>query len=369
MRVLVVGSGIVGASTAYHLAVAGAEVTVADGAVTGQATAAGAGVVFPHQFAAQPNGWEQLVAPTLTHWRTVLDPLGADAGIARTGIVYTDDGGQELHDYVAAVDTLAGRPEYETIPAAKLLDPAALAELVPVVREGTTGFLYHGARRVDGQLVTGRLLDLAVAAGAQRRRATVQLTADGPGSPAVATLDGERLSVDSVVVAAGAWSTRLVEPLRVRLPVRPVRGQILHLDLPLPDTQQWPIFRRVHSHYLLGFPGGRVVSGALHEPDAGFNYRRTAAGVAQLLDDALTAAPGLADGTLAEVRVGFRPVSTDGLPVLGRLADHPDVVVATGLGADGLTFGPFAGAVAADLALGRAPDLDLRPYAPDRLRE
>ncbi|MQA02625.1 MAG: FAD-dependent oxidoreductase [Streptosporangiales bacterium] len=367
MRVLVVGSGIVGASTAYHLTSAGADVTVVDGAVTGQATAAGAGVVFPQQLAAQPRGWEQLVAPALAHWRTVLDPFGADAGIARTGIVYTDDGSRELYDYVAAVDALAGLPEYESITAAKLLDPAELADLLPVVREGTTGFRYEGARRVDGRLVTDRLLDLAVAAGAQRRHGTVQLTVDGPGSPAAATLDGERLSVESVVVAAGAWSTRLVEPLRVRLPVRPVRGQILHLDLPLADTHDWPIFRRVHSHYLLGFPGGRVVSGALHEPDAGFDYRRTAAGVAQLLDDALTAAPGLADGTLAEVRVGFRPVSTDGLPVLGRLTDHPHVVVATGLGADGLSFGPYAGSVAADLALARDPDLDLAPYAPDRL--
>lgn len=364
MRVLVVGSGIVGASTAYHLATAGADVTVVDSTVPGQATAAGAGVVFPHQFTAQPNGWEQLVAPTLAHWASALDPLGSAAGIARTEIVYTDDGTQQVQDYVTAVDALAASPGYETHDAGRRLDAGELADLLPVVRPGTTGYLYSGARRVDGRLLAATLLERAAAAGVQQRPGTVRLTAGTEGI--TATVDGEPFAADAIVVAAGAWSTAVLEPLGVQLPVRPVRGQILHLDLPGADTENWPIFRKVHSNYLLGFPGGRVVSGALHEPEAGFDNRRTATGVAKLLDDALTAAPGLADGTFVEVRVGFRPVSTDGLPVLGRVTDHPDVVVATGLGADGLTFGPYAGSLAAELVLGRVPETDIGPYAPDR---
>ncbi|HEX6446897.1 MAG TPA: FAD-binding oxidoreductase, partial [Streptosporangiales bacterium] len=83
-------------------------------------------------------------------------------------------------------------------------------------------------------------------------------------------------------------------------------------------------------------------------------------------DDALTVAPGLAGATVAEVRVGFRPVSTDGLPVLGRVERLPNLVVATGLGANGLSFGPPVGALAAELALGREPDVDLTAYRPDR---
>ena len=64
--------------------------------------------------------------------------------------------------------------------------------------------------------------------------------------------------------------------------------------------------------------------------------------------------------------VGFRPVSTDGLPVLGRVTRLPNLVVATGLGANGLTFGPSAGAMAAELILGRDPDVDLSAFRPDR---
>jgi D-amino-acid dehydrogenase len=92
----------------------------------------------------------------------------------------------------------------------------------------------------------------------------------------------------------------------------------------------------------------------------------TAAGQREVLDHALAVAPGLADATLAETRIGFRPASEDGLPVLGPLDGHPDVLMATGFGAGGLTLAPFAGTVIADLALGVRPSLDVEPYRPGR---
>jgi D-amino-acid dehydrogenase len=85
-----------------------------------------------------------------------------------------------------------------------------------------------------------------------------------------------------------------------------------------------------------------------------------------VLGRALAVAPGLAGATVAEVRVGLRPASADGLPVLGPVPGVDGVVVATGLGAGGLTVGPYVGRLAADLALGRTPPVDLSPYAPAR---
>jgi D-amino-acid dehydrogenase len=94
----------------------------------------------------------------------------------------------------------------------------------------------------------------------------------------------------------------------------------------------------------------------------------TAGGVREALDEALRIAPGLADATLDEVRVGLRPESPDDLPILGRIPDHERLYVATGHGASGLQLGPYSGAVVADLALGWSPasDADLAPFAPDR---
>jgi D-amino-acid dehydrogenase len=77
-------------------------------------------------------------------------------------------------------------------------------------------------------------------------------------------------------------------------------------------------------------------------------------------------APGLAAGTYLETRVGFRPVSPDLRPLLGPVPGLDGLVVATGLGATGLTMGPLAGAIAARVALGEPPGADLTPFSPVR---
>lgn len=179
-------------------------------------------------------------------------------------------------------------------------------------------------------------------------------------------VDGEPLDADAVVVAAGAWSGELVAALDAHLPVVPQRGQITHLEV-AEDTARWPVVSPLDSsHYLLAFPGGRVVVGATRETGSGFDHRVTAAGQLEVLEQALTVAPGLRDATLLETRVGFRPATPDGLPVLGPLPGHPHVVLATGFGPTGLTLAPLAGALVADVVLGKAPRIDLHPYRSNR---
>jgi D-amino-acid dehydrogenase len=106
-----------------------------------------------------------------------------------------------------------------------------------------------------------------------------------------------------------------------------------------------------------------VVLGATRE-DAGFDDRVTAGGLGGLLAAAAGLAPGLADATVVETRVGFRPVTPDGLPLLGALADG--LVIAAGNGPEGLTAGPWTGRAAAALALGEQPPADLTAFDPAR---
>ena len=89
-------------------------------------------------------------------------------------------------------------------------------------------------------------------------------------------------------------------------------------------------------------------------------------GLSEVLGEALAAAPGLAGGRYLETRVGFRPVGPDDLPLLGPVSGVGGLVVATGLGPSGLTMGPYAGALAARIALGEAPGIDLAPLNPLR---
>jgi D-amino-acid dehydrogenase len=73
-----------------------------------------------------------------------------------------------------------------------------------------------------------------------------------------------------------------------------------------------------------------------------------------------------APATLMATRIGFRPVGPDLKPVRGRIAGLDRLVIGNGLGPSGLTIGPFAGCLLAQLVLGEAPDLDLTPYDPLR---
>jgi D-amino-acid dehydrogenase len=116
--------------------------------------------------------------------------------------------------------------------------------------------------------------------------------------------------------------------------------------------------------YILAF-GRRVVTGATHE-DVGFDYRVTAGGLAGLLTQALHVAPGLANASWIETRIGFRPMSPDRLPVIGPIPGIDGAFVATGLGAHGLTLGPAAGTIAARLAFGLEPGLDVGPLSLER---
>jgi D-amino-acid dehydrogenase len=109
-----------------------------------------------------------------------------------------------------------------------------------------------------------------------------------------------------------------------------------------------------------------VVVGATREIGSGFDYRVTAAGQAEVLNEALAVAPGLGPAILLETRIGFRPVSPDLRPMLGRIAGLDGLVIGNGLGPSGLTIGPFAGHLLAQLVLGQAPELDLAAYDPLR---
>jgi D-amino-acid dehydrogenase len=226
-----------------------------------------------------------------------------------------------------------------------------------------------GAARLDGRLMRDALRRAAQVRGARIVVAEQPATLVREGQRVTQVrANGETFPAERVVLATGAWSGQVADTLGVPLPVYPQRGQILHLQGPV-EAGRWPIVVGFHSHYLLSFPDGRVVAGATREDQAGFAVRVTASGAREVLGEALRVAPGLADFTLHEIRVGLRPATPDGLPILGRVPQLDNVFIATGHGASGLQLGPYSGALAADLALGKQPELDLAPFAVERFQE
>ncbi|HEX5441956.1 MAG TPA: FAD-dependent oxidoreductase [Ktedonobacterales bacterium] len=382
-NVIVIGGGIVGASAAYRLARSGARVTLVDRADVGQATAAGAGIISPGTSYHPPAPFFPLAFRAVAYYDTLLAALAEDGeteketGFEVVGLLHvamTEAEATALPVLLRLIEErrASGAPR---IGAVQTFSGDEARALFPALGACLGAIFTSEAARVDG-----RLLRDAMRRGAARHGARIVVGSAEAirevGGGVELTVNGETLTAGAAILAGGAWSGALAETLgeKLRLPVFPQRGQILHLRLPGQETARWPIVVGFHSHYLLTFPQDRVVAGATRESDAGFDPRMTAGGVREALDEALRVAPGLAGATLQEVRVGLRPASPDGLPMLGRIPGSEHLYVATGHGASGLQLGPYSGALVADLALGKPSaadldvdtDLDLTPFAPGR---
>jgi D-amino-acid dehydrogenase len=368
VRVIVVGAGVVGASCAYTASRAGAEVVLADAAIPGKATAAGAGIVCPWESHPADPVWHAFGCRAVRHYPGLVGELAAlgetDVGFRQVGAVILVDSEDRLREVRHGL--AAQRASEPQIGDVTELTGAEARRLFPPLRPDWPAVHIGGACRVDGRLLAAALARAAAGRGARVVTGRAELVCRS-GRVAGVTIDGELTEADAVVAATGAWTPSFLEPAGVTVPVSPQRGQIAHISLAPADTSRWPVvLPDWSSHYLLAFDGSRAVAGATREAGAGFDYRVTAGGVAEVLGEALAVAPGLASGSYLETRVGFRPVSADNRPLLGPVSGVDGLVVATGLGATGLTMGPYAGALAARAALGDAPGFDLAPFDPLR---
>jgi D-amino-acid dehydrogenase len=374
MRLIIVGSGIVGAACAYTACGLGAQVTLVDAAWPGQATAAGAGIICPWTAAVDDPAWYAFGRAAARQYPALIADLEeqgeSDVSYAKVGALLVGDGDQLEQARQRLTARRAAAPEIGEV---ALIDDRQARELFPPLHPGATALFIPGAARVDGRRLAAALIRAATRLGATTRTGEAKLAyrqartgearlANRAGHVTGVTVDGELLEADAVVVAAGAWTAPLLAPLGVTVRVVPQRGQIVHIGLDGTDTSRWPVvLPSATGHYLLAFDGSRVVAGATRETDSGFDVRVTPGGLAEVLANALSVAPGLSAGTLLETRVGLRPAGPDIRPLLGPVSGVDNLIVATGLGASGLTMGPLAGAVAARIAIGQPPDQPNQP--------
>jgi D-amino-acid dehydrogenase len=373
--VIVVGGGIVGTSAAYHLARSGAPVTLIDQAQPGQATAAGAGIIAPGTSFRPPAAFFPLAFRAVAYYEELLASLSNDGerqtGYETTGLLHVATTQEEAALLPLLLRLFEERRAagVQNLGEVHLLSSQEARMLFPALGMVHGALHVPGAARLDGRLMRDALRRAAQVRGARMVTARQPATLVREGKRVTQVYaNGETFPAESVVLAAGAWSGQFADTLGVSLPVSPQRGQILHLQGPV-EAGRWPIVVGFHSHYLLTFPDGRVVAGATREDQAGFDVRVTASGAREVLDEALRIAPGLADFTLHEIRVGLRPATPDGLPILGRVPQMENVFIATGHGASGLQLGPYSGVLVAELAVGKHPELDLAPFALERFQE
>jgi len=361
----VVGSGIVGASCAYAASGLGAEVVLVDAGKPGRATAAGAGIICPWSARVADPAWCALAYAAAREYPALIARLAdlgeTDLGYRQVGALALAEDEQEREQIRRAL--LARRAVAPEIGDVTDVSGADAQRMFPPLRADTVAVYIGGAARVDGRKLAAALARAAVRQGAVVREGEARLALDD-GRVAGVRLGGELIGGDAVVAATGAWTRSFLQPAGLAVPVEAQRGQIMHISLGEVDTGRWPVvLPGASGHYMLAFDDGRVVAGATRETGSGFDYRVTPAGLAEILGQALAVAPGLAGGTYLETRVGFRPMGPGLRPLLGPVPGLAGLVIATGLGATGLTMGPLAGSLAAQAALGLPPALDLAPFA------
>ncbi|WP_163528121.1 NAD(P)/FAD-dependent oxidoreductase [Halobacillus ihumii] len=362
-KYIVIGSGILGASTAYHLAKAGAEVTVVDRRDPGQATDAAAGIICPWLTKRKNKAWYRLAKAGAKYYPALVEELRAD-GEQETG--YKRVGALRLHTEEEKLDEMMERALERREDAPEMgeitrLSPSETQAMYPPVAEEYGAVHMSGAARVDGRALRDALVKAAKRKGAVFLKGNASLIVKGQQITGVKT-EKEKLEADQVIVAAGAWAKEIVEPLGVNFLVHPQKAQIVHLELPATETGDWPVVMPPTNKYLLSFDQGRVIVGATHETKEKFDSRITAGGIHEILAKVLAVAPGLARGTMLEARVGFRPFTPESLPVFGEIPNFEGVLAANGLGASGLTTGPFIGAELARIALGKDTELHKEDY-------
>jgi len=178
----------------------------------------------------------------------------------------------------------------------------------------------------------------------------------------VVTADG-RLDIDELVIAAGAWSSELVNMLQLPNPgsiptIRPIRGEILRLQS---DITAMKHTLRAHVHgfqvYLVPRADGEIVVGAT-QFERGFDARPTAGGVYELLRDARELLPYINEMEFLEAGVGLRPGSPDNAPIIDRVPGVENVILATGHYRNGILLTSIAGEVVAALLAHSKPPAD-----------
>lgn len=363
---IVVGAGILGASAAYHLAKKGADVTLIDRGERGRATDAAAGIVCPWLSQRRNQAWYKLAKGGAAYYADLIKQLEADGesdtGYKRTGAIslHTDERKLEKMEERAHLR----RKEAPEIGEITRLSHEETKRLFPPLAEGYSSVHISGAARVNGKLLRRSLVNAAKKYGASVVSGNASLLYEGNRVTGIST-GGKKIYADQVLVTAGAWADELLKPLGVRFSVSYQKAQIVHLCLPDADTGSWPVVMPPNDQYILAFEDGRIVAGATHENEAELDdLRVTAGGLHEIFSKALAVAPGLELSELLEARVGFRPFTPGFLPVIGSLPNICGLLVANGLGASGLTSGPYLGAELARLALGEEPELDIALYDP-----
>ena len=364
-EVVIVGGGIVGCATAYWLAKAGVRSTIVEReAVGSQASGYAAGLLNPLNGHGIPGPIEDLARENFKIHLDLAEEIRAETGVdpmlrPLPGI-WTVFEGSEAHEVQELYELAIRLDGFE----ARWLDGSEVRSLEPRVSNHVVrGMCVEGARQVDSYRLTLGLAEAAEKYGAAIVHGTFEgLKRDG-GRVCAVVVSGEDLACDRAVLAMGPWAGMVESWLGVGIPISPLKGQILRLELEGPPLDH--AFYDGAGGYITSKPDGLIWVGTTEEP-VGFDDRPTAEAREGIMREATRTLPALCQARLALQTACLRPVSEDGLPIIGEVPGWDGVYLATGAGRKGILLGPAMGKATADLITTGTTGLPIGQFSPAR---
>lgn len=362
--VVIVGGGIVGTATAYWLGQAGVRsLLIERDSIGSHASGFAYGGMSPLSGEGIPGPLAAVAEEGMRLHSAFARDLEAETGIdaeyrqrPSLALAFTEE---EARRAQAAISWQQEQPGY----AVRWLDSREVRTLEPRIAETILGavLVQHAADVEPYRLV------LALARAAEnlgtrvRHGRVIGLTRREERVTGVVLERGE-IPCRTVVLALGPWSGATSAWLRVPIPVRPLKGQILRLRAPGRPVEYAVGWAK---HYATTKPDGLLWTGTTEE-EAGFDEDPTTEGRDRIINSLLQMLPSMTDAELAQHTACLRPVSADGMLLLGQVPGWEGVYMATAAGRKGILLGPAMGRVVADLITKGSTPLPLDAFDPGR---
>ncbi|WP_414620180.1 glycine oxidase ThiO [Calothrix sp. CCY 0018] len=359
--ILIIGGGVIGLATAIELKLRGAKVTAISRNSKAAAATAAAGMLAPSAERIADRAMLELCNRSLylyPDWTKKLEEItGLDTGYWACGIlapVYEGQGDKEKRGQGENKNKFPPiSPSSPSSPSPKnWLDKQTIHQYQPGLSEEVIGgWWYPEDAQVDNRALFQTLLNAAENLGVEIQEGiTVKGIIQQHGVVKGIQTDAGTLRASKYVLATGAWSNELFP-----LPVRPVKGQMLSVKIPL-SSPELPLGRVLYGDniYIVPRRDGRIIIGATCE-DVGFTPGNTPVGIQTLLQAAIRLYPQLQNYPIEEFWWGFRPSTPDELPILGN-SSCKNLILATGHHRNGILLTPITAKLVADIVLEEKSD-------------
>mgnify|MGYP001147797329 CR=1 FL=1 len=359
-KAVVVGSGLIGMLSAYELVKAGWQVELLEkGQIARESSWAGGGILSPLYPWRYPDPITELARWSQQHYPKLVQALHDESGVdpewTQSGLLMLDTGDREkalewADRFGYQLEELSGDALRQCEPALTHTAERALwMESVAQVRNPRLIRALHKSLISRGVVI-------------HEETEVTRLLHSGERVSGVVTKVGS-IEADVVIIAAGAWSGRLLGALGAsvekRIAIRPVRGQML-----LFKGQPGMISRIIlgKRHYVIPRRDGRVLVGSTME-EVGFDKSTTENAREELLNAAKSLVPALAEVPVERHWAGLRPGSPIGVPYIGEHPEIKGLFVNSGHFRNGVVMGPASARLLVDMIGGINPILEPAPYA------